>query len=266
MAGTDRLQSILDLLRADGQVETDDLARRYDVTPQTIRRDLAELCERGLAVRAHGGARRLASTSTIAYEDRRLRHAREKEAIARIVADLIPDRSTVMLNIGSTTEQVAQALVEHRDLVIISNNINVVHILRSAKLQSLKIAGGSVRTSDGAIIGHEAVAFIERYKADFAVIGCSSMDADGAILDFDEREVSVAQALLRNARRKILVADSSKFDVDASVRICDIGDVDVFVTDKPPPESFLEVAKAAGTQILTSTSEDAGANTGKEAS
>lgn len=250
MPDPSRTQAILDLLRAKGTVETENLAARLAVTPQTIRRDLAELCERGLAVRTHGGARRKASTSTVAYEDRRLRNAREKEAIARLVAERIPHGSSIMLNIGTTTEQVAKALVGHRDLVVISNNINVVHALRPAGLRSLKIAGGNVRPSDGAIIGSEAVAFMDRYKVDFAVIGCSSMDADGAILDFDEREVSVARSILRNARYKILVADSSKFDVDAPVRICDIAELDLVVTDTLPPESFLAAARACRTQVL----------------
>ncbi|PRY26954.1 DeoR family transcriptional regulator [Aliiruegeria haliotis] len=250
MSGTDRQQAILDLLRAETSVETEDLARRFDVTPQTIRRDMAVLVERGLAVRTHGGAQRRASTSTLAYEDRRLRHAREKEAIGRVVADMIPDGSSIMLNIGSTTEQVAQALSNHKDLLVITNNINVVHILRMSEIASLKIAGGSVRPSDGAIIGGDAVAFMDRHKADFAVIGCSSLDADGAILDFDEREVAVARAILRNARQKILVVDRSKFDVDASVRICSLGELDVVVTDGPLPESFLQAAEAAQTRVI----------------
>ncbi|SNT40658.1 DeoR/GlpR family DNA-binding transcription regulator [Tropicimonas sediminicola] len=253
MSGNDRLQAIIDLLRAENSVETEDLARRFEVTPQTIRRDLAALVERGLAVRTHGGARRMASTSTIAYEDRRLKRAREKEAIGRVVADMIPDGCSIMLNIGSTTEQVAQALSDHQGLVVITNNINVVHILRMSRIASLKIAGGSVRPSDGAIIGGDAVAFMDKHKADFAVIGCSSLDPDGAILDFDDREVSVARAILRNARKKILVADRSKFDVDASVRICSLDELDIVVTDGPPPESFLQAAQACGTEVICAT-------------
>ncbi|SDK25226.1 DeoR/GlpR family DNA-binding transcription regulator [Aliiruegeria lutimaris] len=250
MSGTDRLQAILDLLRAEDSVETEELALRFAVTPQTIRRDMAALVERGLAIRTHGGARRMASTSTLAYEDRRLEHAREKEAIGKVVAGMIPNGSSIMLNIGSTTEQVAQALSDHHDLVVITNNINVVHILRMSQVGSLKIAGGSVRPSDGAIIGGDAVAFMDKHKADFAVIGCSSLDSDGSILDFDEREVAVARAILRNARKKILVADRSKFDVDASVRIGNLEEIDILVTDGLPPESFLQAAKSAQTQVL----------------
>ncbi|MDV7145429.1 DeoR/GlpR family DNA-binding transcription regulator [Tropicimonas sp. TH_r6] len=256
MSGNDRLQAILDLLREEDSVETEDLARRFEVTPQTIRRDMAVLVERGLAQRTHGGARRKASTSTIAYEDRRLKHAREKEVIGRVVADMIPNGRSIMLNIGSTTEQVAQALRDHEDLVVMTNNINVVHILRMSRIASLKIAGGSVRPSDGAIIGGDAVAFMDKHKADFAVIGCSSLDADGAILDFDEREVSVARAILRNARKRILVADRSKFDVDASVRICSLEELDVVVTDGQPPESFLQAASACGTRVVCANSSE----------
>ena len=123
-------------------------------------------------------------------------------------------------------------MATHKDLTVITNNINVIHILRGARLESLVIAGGSVRQSDGAVVGAEAVEFINRYKADFAVIGTSSLDEDGAVLDFDEREVAVARAILQNARTKILVADASKFERNAPVRICGVADLDYIITDK----------------------------------
>lgn len=251
MALNDRQDEILTLLRAEDRVDVDDLAGRFGVTTQTVRRDLADLCERGLATRTHGGARKLLSASSFGYEERRLRNAGSKQAIAAKAAALIPDGASVILNIGTTTEQVAAALATHENLTVITNNINVIHILRGARLNQLVIAGGSVRQTDGAVVGAEAVEFIQRYKADFAVIGTSSLDADGAVLDFDEREVAVARAILRNARTKILVADATKFERNAPVRICDVGDLDYLLTDKCPPESFIQAAEAGNTQLIT---------------
>ena len=251
MAFNDRQEKILALLRAEDRVDVDDLASRFTVTTQTIRRDLTELCERGLATRTHGGARKLVSASSFGYEERRLRNAPIKEALATAAASLIPDGASVILNIGTTTEQVAAALATHKDLTVITNNINVIHILRGARLESLVIAGGSVRQSDGAVVGAEAVEFINRYKADFAVIGTSSLDEDGAVLDFDEREVAVARAILQNARTKILVADASKFERNAPVRICGADDLDYIITDKRPPQTFADAAEAGGTKLIT---------------
>jgi DeoR family glycerol-3-phosphate regulon repressor len=251
MALNDRQNQILDLLRTEDRVDVDDLASRFSVTTQTVRRDLTELCERGLATRTHGGARKLVSASSFGYEERRVRNASVKEAIASIAAGLIPNGASVILNIGTTTEQVAAALATHEDLTVITNNINVIHILRGARLNSLVITGGSVRQSDGAVVGAEAVEFIQRFKADYAVIGTSSLDEDGAVLDFDEREVAVARAILQNARTKILVADHSKFERNAPVRICGISDLDYVITDKRPPDSFVKAAEMGGTKLIS---------------
>lgn len=246
-----RQDEILTLLRSNDRVEVDDLAARFSVTTQTVRRDLAELCERGLATRTHGGARKLLSASSFGYEERRLRNAAAKDAIAARAAALIPNGASVILNIGTTTEQVAAALATHENLTVITNNINVIHILRGARLKRLVVAGGSVRQSDGAVVGDEAVDFIQRYKADFAVIGTSSLDEDGAVLDFDEREVAVARAILRNARTRLLVADGSKFERNAPVRICGVADLDYVLTDRRPPAAFIQAAAAGGTQLIS---------------
>ncbi len=114
--------------------------------------------------------------------------------------------------------------------------------------------GGMVRQSDGAVVGEEAVEFISRYKADYAVIGASSIDDDGSILDFDSREVAVARAILKNARTRILVADQSKFEINAPVRIAAIDEVDFVVMDTEPSKAFAKAASDAGTQILVAGS------------
>lgn len=251
MSLNDRQEQIIELLRSDGRVDVESLTNKFGVTSQTVRRDLAELCGRGLATRTHGGARRTVSTSSVSYEQRRLHKMDEKQKIGRLAASLIPNNCSVILNIGTTTEQVARSLAEHEGLMVVSNNINVIQILRNSKLRDLVIVGGGVRQSDGAIVGDEAVEFISRYKMDYALIGASSIDADGVVLDFDGREVAVARTILRNARTRILVADRSKFDRNAPVRICDLGDLDYVVLDSVPPPEFIEQAKLSGTQVLT---------------
>ena len=241
-----------------GAVEVDDLAARFGLTTQTIRQDLRELADRGLLKRTHGGARRMASVSGRDYSERRSFRGAQKRAIGAIAASLIPNKCSLILNIGTTTEQVAHALTEHSDLMVISNNINIITILSGSTDKDLVLAGGRVRQSDGAVVGEDAVEFISRYKVDFAVIGTSSLDEDGAVLDFDAREVSVARAILRNARTRILVADSSKFEVNAPVRICGVEDVDYFITDVAPPPDFASAANAGQTKILIAPEEELG--------
>ncbi|QIE54692.1 DeoR/GlpR transcriptional regulator [Pikeienuella piscinae] len=247
---TARQNEILARIRREGRVEVETLAAGFNVTTQTIRRDLNLLSERGLAARVHGGARFTNSISNVGYEERRSQASAAKEAIGARTAALIPDSCSVMLNIGTTTEQVARALAGHDDLVVISNNVNVINTLIGSSAKELILAGGVVRPTDGAIVGEEAVDFISRYKVDYAVIGASAIDIDGAVLDYDSREVSVARAILRNARARILVSDALKFDRSAPVRICDIAEIDIFVTDRGPPDPFMEAAARGETEVL----------------
>ncbi|MEM7523304.1 MAG: DeoR/GlpR family DNA-binding transcription regulator [Pseudomonadota bacterium] len=254
---TERQSLILAQLKESGRVLVDDLALRFEVTTQTVRRDLNGLCDRGLAARIHGGARITNSIANVDYEDRRRLAGPAKEAIGALAASLIPDNCSVMINIGTTTEQVARGLFAHTGLVVISNNINVINTLVGSQAKELILAGGVVRPSDGAIVGDAAVEFISRYKADYAIIGASALDQDGAVIDFDAREVSVARAILRNARTRILVADALKFERSAPMRICDIGEIDMFVTDAPPPPAFMDVAAAGEVEVLVADTVEA---------
>ena len=245
-----RHDEILRLVRERGSIEVDDLAAAFRVTTQTIRQDLRSLDTQGFLKRTHGGAHKLDTVTTRDYAERRTHLGAQKRDIGTAAATLIPNGSSVMLNIGTTTEQVAHALRGHKDLMVISNNINIITQLSGTTGKDLILVGGRVRQSDGAVVGEDAVEFISRHKVDHAIIGCSSLDADGTILDFDAQEVSVARAILRNSRRKILVADHSKFLVSAPVRIADIADIDYLVTDAPPPESFRDAAARGQTNII----------------
>jgi len=248
---SERQEGILDILRARRQVEVEGLAHWLAVTSQTIRRDLGDLCDQGLAARTHGGARQPATVSNREYNSRRLLHRAEKQAIGALAASLITDHRSVSINIGTTTEEVASALSGRTGLMVLSNNINIINRLMGSKAKELMLVGGAVGTSDGAIVGEEAVEFISRYKVDFAVFGASALDSDGAILDFDTQKLSVVRAILHNAHTKICVSDASKFAVSAPVRICAVGNLDYFVTDNNPPAEINAAARRANTRILT---------------
>jgi DeoR family glycerol-3-phosphate regulon repressor len=247
---SERQNDILAAARRQGRVSVDSLAASFAVTPQTIRRDLSELCHRGLLARVHGGAMPANSVSNVRYEDRRHLFAGEKALIGAAAAAQIPENSSLIINIGTTTEQVARALYNHRDLIVITNNLNVINILNGSPEKELILAGGVVRQSDGGIVGEAAVEFIQQFRVDCAVIGASALDEDGAVLDYDYREVLVARAIIANARRTILVADHQKFERSAPVRICDLSKIDMFVTDQSPPARFLEACAANEVEVV----------------
>lgn len=241
MQHSPRHRAILDLAKQCGQVLVDDLAEQFQVSPQTIRKDLNDLCRAQLLTRTHGGALFPSGTENLQYEARRQIAAKEKQAIGGAAAALIPEGASLFINIGTTTEAVSQFLPSHNQLMVITNNINVASRLRSYSGLEVIIAGGVVRTSDGGIVGEAAVDFIRQFKVDYAVIGASAIDSDGALLDFDYREVKVAQAIIANARHVILVADSTKMERTAPVRIGHLSQMHSFVTDRCPHESLRQI-------------------------
>lgn len=244
-----RQNQILALARLTGNVVVEDLAERFDVTPQTIRKDLNELCNARLLARTHGGAMLSSGVRNVAYDSRRQIAAIEKQAIGRHAATLIPNNCSLFINIGTTTEEVARALIHHEGLLVITNNIHVATTLMNHPHIEVMIVGGIVRRPDGGIIGEQAVDLISQFKVDHAVMGVSAIDDDGALLDFDNREVRAAQAIMQNSRSVILVSDAMKFSRSAPVRIGHLSQIDIFVTDKKPPEPIIELCKHNGVQI-----------------
>lgn len=228
-----RQTEILDIARSEGRVIVDQLADRFGVTLQTIRRDLTDLSDAGLLDRVYGGAVIRKGVANIGYQERRRLNDEAKAAIARICARAIPDNSSLFLNIGTTTEAVARELLGHRNLTVVTNNMNVANILVANESCEIMVAGGVLRRSDGGLVGDLTAQFIEQFKVDFAIIGASALDADGDLLDFDLQEVRVSQALIRRARRTFLVADASKFQRSAPVRIVSLRDIDTLYTDRP---------------------------------
>jgi DeoR family transcriptional regulator, glycerol-3-phosphate regulon repressor len=246
---------ILEIARQRGRVDVDGLSSYFDVTPQTIRKDLNDLCDRSLLQRIHGGAVYPSGVTNFAYDARRTVAAEAKQRIGVTAAQLIPDNSSIILNIGTTTEQVALALRRHQGIMAITNNINVANILRDAPSAEVVIAGGVVRHSDGGIMGEATIDFVKQFKVDFAIIGASAIDHDGVILDYDFREVKVSQAIISHARQTILVADNTKFERTAPVRIAELSMVNVFVTDAPPPDSIAKLCEAHGVKLIIAAEE-----------
>lgn len=244
-----RHRLILSQARADGKVTATGLARQFGVTVQTIRRDLRELCAAGVLERTHGGAVLPLGAHNIGYADRRSVNRDAKMAIARTAAALIPDGASLFLNIGTTTEAVARALRDHRDLMVVTNNLNVANILADVRGCEVIVAGGRLRRADGGLVGDLAALAIERFEVDIAVLGASAISPQGYLLDFDAEEVRVSQAILTAARRTMVVADASKLGRKAPVRIAKLAEADDFVTDRLWSEALAAGLLEAGTRV-----------------
>ena len=239
MAQSFRQSEILEIARVDGRVVVEDLAQRFGVTLQTIRRDLTDLADAGLLDRVHGGAMMRTGVSNIGYETRRRMNDGAKAAIARACAQMIPDNSSMILNIGTTTEAVARELLNHRNITVVTNNMNVANILVANDSCDVMVAGGGLRRSDGGLVGDLTIEFIAQFKVDYAVIGASALDRDGDLLDFDMAEVRVSKAILRQARQVFLVMDASKMDRPAPVRLASLAQIDAVFTDDALPDDLM---------------------------
>ena len=237
------------MVRARGHVRVAEIASRCLVTTQSVRRDLLELEKNKLIERVHGGAIITNSIANVSYPARLTISTPSKDTIGHAAAALIPDGSSLFVNVGTTTEAAARHLVHHNDLLVVTNNINVVNILRDCEKIKLLVAAGTVR-DDGAITGESAVQFFSQFMSDYALIGASAIDERGILLDFDADEIQVAQTIIRHSRKVILVADAVKFQRRAPVRIADIENIHCFITDRRPPKMFVKRCDEAGVEII----------------
>jgi DeoR family transcriptional regulator, glycerol-3-phosphate regulon repressor len=252
MTPNPRQEMLLDEVRAQGSVSVELLAEKFDVTLQTVRRDVKLLSDAGLLARFHGGVRVPSSTTeNIEYQQRQLLNKLAKQQIARTVAAAVPAGCSLILNIGTTTEAIARELLRHKGLRVITNNLNVAAILSDNPDCEVIVAGGIVRARDRGIVGEVTVDFIKQFKVDIGLIGISGIEADGTLRDFDYREVKVANAIIEHSREVWVAADHSKFNRPAMVELARFDHVDMLFTDKTPPSPFPDLLATAGVNWVT---------------
>ncbi len=243
-----RHQKIIELVSQYGYLGTDDLVSHLEVSPQTIRRDLNILAELDLIRRHHGGAASPSSVENSDYIDRKQFFSSQKNRIAQEVVKLIPNGASLFIDIGTTPEAVANALLEREYLRIVTNNLNAAHLLRQNKSFDITMAGGSLRM-DGGIIGEATVNFISQFRLDFGILGISAIDPDGSLLDYDYHEVQVKRAIIESSRQTLLVTDHSKFTRQAIVRLGELNDVEYLFTDDVPA-SISQYLQSAKTKLV----------------
>ena len=249
-----RQHDILSLAEKEGYVSVENLAETFAVTQQTIRRDINNLCDQELLTRTHGGAFYSSGVRNFAYKSRKSLASDEKKEIADAVAAIIPDNSSIVINIGTTTEQVAESLLSHQGLKVITNNINIVNIFAQSNNAEVWLAGGKVRNLDSAVIGIHTANFIKQFKVDYAIVGVSAIDNDGALVDFDSEEVLVSRAIFKHCRKLILVADNFKFDRTAPMLIGNISEIDTLVTNIQPSPEIINICNKNNVEIIVVSS------------
>lgn len=233
-----------------GYVSVEELASACGTSTQTIRRDLTLLVREGAVRKYHGGAASIPGDVVSPYAERSAANIERKRIIARLVAGLIPEEASVFLSGGSTLTEVATELARHSRLFVVTNNLHAGIALYDKKGFQVLVAGGMIRADSGSLTGEETLSMIKKYRADYAIITASSLSTEGDILELDPEAVSPIKQMLKSVRRRILAVDSTKFNDQGTVRSARLSDINILVSDRPPPAIFQKLCKENGVQIV----------------
>ncbi|MGF1720755.1 DeoR/GlpR family DNA-binding transcription regulator [Vibrio kyushuensis] len=228
----DRQKQILSTLKSNEDVQIDHLSELFSVTTQTIRRDVNHLCEQGLARRVHGGVSLPTTLANTSYRFRSEVESEIKDRIAMAVANDIPDGSTVMMGIGTTVTRIAQYLLTKSSLRIITNNLQVSKILEANEQIEVYMAGGLLRREHQDLVGSSVIDFFSGFEADIGICGCASVTDSHFSMEHEQLESDLSQSIIGNSRQSWLVADASKWDRFAAVKVSSLSAFERIYTNK----------------------------------
>lgn len=235
-AQSHREREIMDALRdCGGAVRTGALAAMLGVSEETVRRNVKRLVADGRVEKVHGGIHLPGDGAEPDFHQRMVQNPELKRRIAARAASLVSDGASLFLDIGSTTAFVARALRGHHELFVVTNSIEVAHLLAARNGNRVCMAGGELRAHDGGAFGAEALAFVERFHVDHAIFSAAAVDSRSGFMLHDLNEAEFSRAIMARARNRIVAADSTKFGRRAPIVVGDPADVDVLVTDTAPP-------------------------------
>jgi DeoR family transcriptional regulator of aga operon len=235
-------------LEASGRVSIPDLSDRLGVTEVTVREDLKHLEGRGLLIRVRGGALAAPGTEVeTALELTAQTNRAEKQAIALFAASQITNGKTVIIDVGSTTTALANALApDLRDVVVITNGLNIAMALERAPGVSVIVTGGTLRSLQHSLVAPMGTLVLEKLKADIAFLGCNGVDVNRGFTNANIAEAEIKQAMLESADEVVFLADHTKIGSVASAFVADIGDADLLVTDDKADTRVLEALRKSG--------------------
>ena len=244
-----RHSDILRLLQQEGTVLISDLARKLDVSLETVRRDIKPLTAAGAVVKIHGAVALPSDIGEAPFEKRMRENSEAKKAIAVAVAATIRDGDSVMLDTGTTTSYLARELLGHRRLTVVTNSSDIARTLSTVNGNRVYMAGGELRSDNGAAFGVSAIEFISHFSVGHAVITTGAVDAGVGIMDYDLEEAEFARAVVARGKRAIVVTDHSKFGRQGLVRVCAFDALTDLFTDTAPPRDISAALKKASVAV-----------------
>ncbi len=241
MLAIERRNKILSILQKESRVVVNDLSTLFDVTEETIRRDLEKLEKEGFAKKTYGGAIINESVNVdLPYTVRKKANVTNKQRIAEIISSLIEDGDHVMMDASSTAVYVAKHLKNKKNITLITNSIEILLELSDMTGWKVLSTGGTLKEGSLSLVGYQAENMISNFHVDKAIVSCKGIDMEKGITDSNEMDAHIKKLMFEAANVKILAADSSKFNRISFTKISALEDIDVLVTDSELDEKWLQ--------------------------
>lgn len=246
-----RQNEILASVKSRGACSIVELATQLNVSDETIRRNIKPLVRQGLIEKVHGGIVLSQNQEPEPpFEKRMHDQIEEKLLISRLVADIISNGDSIMLDTGSTTAYVARALTNHRNLSVVTNCTEIARTLVREPSNRVHICGGALRPDDWATFGPAAIDFVRQFHVNYAILSIGGVTEQGAFMDYHLEEAEFSRAVIEQARKTIVVADHSKFGNTNFIKVCNFDQIDMVVVDRPPPTSIMAGFEEAGVVVI----------------
>lgn len=245
----ERRQAILAAVRTNGAASVAELAARFDVTYQTIRRDLRTLETQGLLQKGFGGAFASPGVAQHSHDERHAVQTSVKRQLVQALEEFLVPGATIFVGLGTTFDSLHEVMARHPGVLIATPNLEVAHSCALRTDVTVYVYGGYVRNKDSSVLTL-ADGNRERFKFDVAVIGASAIDRDGTVQEFDPMEVELVRSILPMARQVILVAHDDKFDRRAPHVVTQMTNVDVLITNGDPVRRFDDASVLASTRVI----------------
>ncbi|MDA8227967.1 MAG: DeoR/GlpR family DNA-binding transcription regulator [Desulfitobacterium hafniense] len=247
MLPAERRNHILKMLNKNSKIEIEVVAVELNVSPMTIRRDLALLEEQGLAYRTHGGAVLYNGLHReVPYKSKETTNIDEKERIGREARKLIKEGYTLILDAGTTTLAIARAIKEVKNLTVITNDLKIALELNDDSDANVYCLGGLVQKGLGITLGSEAQDFLSNIRVDICFLAAPAIDLDWGITNPSMEKANLKKKMIKVADQIILVTDHTKFYKKAFVHVADLKDIDVLITDSGVDSKTIEAIRSLG--------------------
>jgi DeoR/GlpR family transcriptional regulator of sugar metabolism len=247
MLAAKRRELILDAVRSGRSAGVVELAQRFAVSEMTVRRDLAQLALEGRLRRVHGGA--VSEREEPPFEQIAVERLSEKGRIGRAAAGLVASGQTVMVDIGTTTLQLARHL-HGRKLTVVTSSLAVIEELLPERGIELVVLGGVVRRNYRSLVGVLAEDALRQLSCDVSFLGASGIGEDLSVMDTTMVEVPIKRGMIAAAKRTVLLVDAAKFAMHGSMRVCNAADFDTVVTDAAPSTPQVAALREAGVEVV----------------